>query len=175
MPRSLYVLLEGPDDQRFFEQILKHEFLKKYDKIMPPYLYAKMSKKSIGKLLNALNKGGREYIIFSDLDTARCVTEKKESLIKTNTPKADPAKIAIVKLEIESWYLAGLKYSDARKLQLPPRANTEDISKELFNQNMTNKFSSRIDFMQEILKYFNANTAKKQNDSFRYMWHKFIS
>lgn len=172
MSRFLYVLLEGGDDQRFFDQILKPEFEKKYDKAIP-YLYARRSKKSLEELLNSLNKNDQDYIIFSDFDEARCITKKKEDLI-IKMPRADPARIAIVKQEIESWYLAGLSYSNAHKLQIPFRPNTEDISKELFPQNRTSRFSSRIDLMQEILKHFDINAAKKQNDSFRYMWHKFI-
>lgn len=139
-----------------------------------PYLYAKQSKKSMGKLLDSLNKGDLEYIIFSDFDVAHCVTEKKEFLTTTKMPEADLTKITIVKQEIESWYLAGLNYSNARKLRIPVRPNTEYISKELFDRDRTNKFSSRIDFMQEILKHFDISTAKRQNNSFRYMWHKFI-
>ena len=136
-------------------------------------MYVRKRRKIIEKLLKSLNTSGRDYVIFSDFDEDRCITKKKED-VTISIPGADPARIVIVKCEIESWYVAGLSRSDADKLQIPFRANTEIVSKESLERDRVKRFSSRIDFMQEILKHFDVKEAKKQNPSFRYMWQKFI-
>lgn len=166
------MLLEGPDDQRFFENVLKSEFLKKYDKISL-FLYARRPKKVRENMVKSLEHLNYDYIIFSDFDVAPCITQSKKNL-QAKISSADSTKIAVVKTEIESWYLAGLDYSSAQKLRIPFYSNTEDISKEQFEQIGSTRFTSKIDFMQEILRLFTINTAKKQNDSFRYVWQKFI-
>ena len=89
-------------------------------------------------------------------------------------PTADLAKVVVVKTEIESWYLAGLDHSGTRKLGVPFYTNTEHIPKKIFEQNRPGKFDSRIDFMMEILKIFDIDTAKNQNASFRYVCEKFM-
>ena len=172
MPRSLYVLLEGNDDKRFFDSVFKPEFLKKYDSVMS-YLYAQRSKKNRDRMVNILKRRRIDYIIFSDFDEALCVTKSK-AVLQTKIPSAESAKIAVPKNEIESWYLAGLDYSSTRKLRIPFYTNTETVSKEQFDYNRSTSSDSKIDFMQEILKLFNVGTAKKQNNSFKYVWHKFV-
>lgn len=74
--------------------------------------------------------------------------------------------------KIESWYLAGLDDSPCKQLGIPSYTNTEDITKEQFNRLMSKKFDSRIDFMQEILKYFQVEIAKQKNKSFNYLLEK---
>lgn len=65
----LYVLLEGADDQRFFNKILKPELSKRYDRIIP-YLYASRPKKVREHYVESLNKSNAEYIVFSDFDVS---------------------------------------------------------------------------------------------------------
>lgn len=166
------MLLEGPDDQRFFEGVLETEFLKKFDKIIF-FPYAEQTKKAREAVIKYLKHSGIEYIIFSDFDAAACITKSKRNL-QAKISTADLAKIAIVKAEIESWYLAGLDYSSTRRLRIPFYPNTEVISKEQFERIGSTKFTSKIDFMKEILKFFSTDTARKQNDSFKYVWQNFI-
>ena len=157
---------------RFFENVLKAKFMKKYDKIKP-YQYSGMPKKTREKFVKSLEQSNSDYIIFSDFDMASCITKSKVNL-QTKISTADLAKIAIVKTEIESWYLAGLDNQSTRKLGIPFYPNTENITKEQFEKVQPKKFTSKIDFMQDILKLFNFDVAKRQNDSFRYVWQKFI-
>ena len=53
------------------------------------------------------------------------------------------------------------------------RSNTDDITKKQFEQLMSDKYSSKIDFMTEILKKFDYDTAVKQNTSFQYFDQKY--
>ncbi len=172
MSRSLYVLLEGSDDDRFFNYVFKPELSKIYNKIVK-YQYAQRSKKNVDRLMHTLKHSGYEYVVFSDFDRAQCVTASKEALQK-RIPVKDAARIAVAKMEVESWYLAGLDHSSTRKLHIPFYANTEDISKEQFETNRP-KDSLRIPFMIEVLKLFDIDTAKKQNHSFRYVWSMLAS
>lgn len=168
----LYVLLEGADDQRFFDKILKPELSKKYHKIIT-YLYASRPKKVTEHYVESLNKNNAEYIVFSDFDVSPCMTSSK-NILKEKISVIKSENAAVVQTEIESWYLAGIGYSNSRRLRIPPYPTTDDMSKERFNKIIPSMFKSRIDFMQEILKKFNIRTAKSQNSSFRYVWNKFI-
>ena len=81
----------------------------------------------------------------------------------------------IIKPEIESWYLSGLKDEDSKKLTNSPFKTTDDINKEQFNLLQSKKFSSRIEFKIEILNNFSIDIAKRKNRSFKYFMEKFVS
>ena len=53
--KILYVLLEGSDDERFFNSVLRKKFTNKYD-LIKPYMYAQISKKRLKTFIEALNK-----------------------------------------------------------------------------------------------------------------------
>ena len=82
-------------------------------------------------------------------------------------------KIIVVVKEIESWYLAGLDNKVCKQLKIKNFPNTEKVTKEEFNSLIPKKFTSRIDFMLEILKNFSIEIAKKKNTSFRYFVEKY--
>ena len=172
MKKIFYVLLEGPDDARFFDLILRPQLLKKYDQIIT-YLYSGRPQKIRERYVESLNKSDSDYMIISDFDSSTCITFSKDNL-KSKISVASTSNIIISKTEIESWYLAGIDFKNSRYLQIPHYATTDDISKKQFDEIMPEIFNSRIDFMQEILKRFDSNIAKAQNSSFRYMWNKFI-
>ena len=111
-----------------------------------------MPKNEFRKFIKSIQTGGNDYIIFSDMDDATCYTKRKESFQKRWNINVAPAKIVVVKAEIESWYLAGLSYSVARSLNINFRTNTENVTKEMF-LNMTRKHHlSNVNLMIEILK-----------------------
>ncbi|MDZ7724802.1 MAG: hypothetical protein U5R06_18855 [candidate division KSB1 bacterium] len=70
--------------------------------------------------------------------------------------------------EIESWYLAGLAEKKQRQLKIKPFKDTNDLTKEQFNQQIPNSFDSRIDFMVELLKNYSIEIAQIRNKSFSY-------
>lgn len=172
MKQTCWVLLEGHDDVRFFDKVLRSQLLKKYNKVIS-YTYAERSQETVTNFIKSLNDLNTDYIIIADFDSSTCFTFVKNK-IQLKMPSADITKITIVKTEIESWYLAGVDRSNSRKLQIPYYSTTDNITKEMFNEIISSKFKSRIDFMVEILKIFDSSTAKKQNTSFRYAWNKFL-
>ena len=108
------------------------------------------------------------------MDNPVCCMKKKSNIRSKRASNVDLAKVIIVKTEIESWYLAGLNYSDALSLNVTFRTNTEGITKEIFRSMVRSSFSSNIDFMVEVLNKFSIDTAKNQNSSFLYFCSKFL-
>lgn len=169
--KTLHVLLEGDDDVQFFRKVFEARFSKYHIKI---YAYAIRSRKANKLYIEALNRVGSDYIVFADLDSPNACFGKSKRSLRRKIPNVDGKRVAIVRTEIESWYLAGIDYADAQRLGIKYQSSTDHITKEEFDSMMPAKFESRADFMVEILKAFKVKTAKSQNESFRYVWNKFV-
>ena len=113
-------------------------------------------------------------IFLHDFDDACCLTQRIEKL-NEKYPFLLKTNLAIVRVEIESWYLAGINNTVASKVDLKRIKSTNNISKEDFNEMIPKNFDSRIDFMNELLKEFSIDTAKKKNNSFDYFCTKFVN
>ena len=172
MSRVIYALLEGEDDERFFNRIVRAELAKKHSRIKV-YKYAQITRINREKFVDWLKKSGTAYIFFSDMDRMTCYTKKKEQVKSKVVKNVDITRIAVVKAEIESWYLAGLDRRNAASLEILHSNNTENITKEDFAK-VHKKYTSKIDFMTVILEKFSWNVAKTQNESFRYFCDKFL-
>lgn len=166
--------MEGTTDRTFFEHIIRPELLKKYNKVKV-YRFSEEPKHNLKNFIKTCQNTGKDYVFFSDMDHATCYTKKKDIIKSKIAPNVDREKIIIVKTEIESWYLAGVNQSDAKNLNINFHSNTENITKEMFNDMMRYPFKTRVGFMMEILKYYSIDTAKKQNPSFEYFFNKFIA
>ena len=172
--KRLFIFVEGVDDERFFDSIIKPEFEKHYD-IVIIYKYAQETDKRVKKFINGIKGLPADYIYVSDLNHNSCVTMKKTKILEKLNNLIQEERIAIVIKEIESWYLSGLSDYNVKKLTNRFFKTTDDIIKEQFNQLIPQKFSSRNDFMIEMLKFFSINTAKRKNRSFKYFMEKFVS
>ena len=168
---TLHVLLEGDDDVQFFKKVLEARFPKYRIKT---YAYATRSRKANKLYIEAVNRAGSDYIVFADLDSPNACFGKSKQSLKRKIPNADEKRTAIVRTEIESWYLAGIGHADAQKLGIKYQTSTDRVTKEEFDALMPARFESKADFMAEILKAFKVKTAKLQNESFRYVWNKFV-
>ena len=174
MSRLIWIILKGNDDERFFERIVKPCLEKKHSRVML-YKYAALHRSTLEKFVDTLQRAGKEYMFISDWGRAKCFTGSKTKITKQSASNVDLARIVIVKTEIESWYLAGLNYGSATSLQIPPRTDTENITKEEFLGIMKRgNHSSIINFKMEILNKFSIDIAKQQNKSFRYFCDKFL-
>jgi hypothetical protein len=167
----LYVFIEGNDDERFFETVIKPIFEKKYDSVIP-WKYACEKNEKCVNFLRSIESMGADYIILTDNDGSPCVTDRKQNL-QHDITNIKYEKVIVVIWEIESWYLAGLNDSSSKKLGIKSFTNTEHINKSAFNDLIPKKFESRIDFMIEVLKHFCADTAIMKNNSFKYFFEKF--
>jgi hypothetical protein len=80
----------------------------------------------------------------------------------------------VVSKEIESWYLAGLTADGASALKVKCPAMTDHLTKEDLDQLRPSRFDSKLDFLLELLKFFDAATACQRNKSFEYLRRRFL-
>ncbi len=74
--RQLFILVEGDDDVRFVEKIVKPFFEKKYNAVfVRPY--AQMKKKSVNNIIKSIKDLRNEYLFLADMDQKNCISEKK--------------------------------------------------------------------------------------------------
>ena len=171
MYKRVDVFLEGPDDTRLFEAILRPILEDKYDYVQT-WQYAGEKREKTKNYLRAIKAMKADCIFLRDINASPCVSEKKKAILKIYPKVIEPSNVFIVILEIESWYVAGLDSSNCKELGIRFSARTDHIDKEHFNRLIPKKFDSRIDFMLEVIKRFNIETAKRKNKSFGYFISK---
>ena len=169
--RRLFVWVEGEDDVRFFDKIMKPKFQKMYD-FIETRRFAALKREKVHNFLRSIKAMNADYIYVTDINDTPCVTAKKQE-IKSKISNIDKDRIMVVIKEIEGWYLAGLKDHDVYKYNINPFRNTDDITKEQFSSLIPKNFDSRIDFMLEVLKSYSIEIAMQRNKSFRYFIEKF--
>ncbi len=172
--RGLFILIEGDDDERFFETLIKSKYGHNYN-FVRLWKYSQIKQEKIINFIRSIKAMKADYIFVSDINLTRCVTEKKEKIRQKYGELIDSDKIAIVIKEIEGWYLGGLSDAGCKKFSIQKYKSTDNITKEQFNINFdSSKFDLRVDFMIEILKSFSFVTAKKKNKSFKYFSDKYL-
>ena len=171
MPHSLYLFLEGHDDERFFSRVLSRLLRRRYSNIQV-ILYAEDPPKVTRRFVRSIRSAGDDYIFAKDIDEAPCVTESKRKAI--NKFQVDENNIIIVIKEIECWYLCGLGNQSCEKLRIDRlSANTDSMTKEDFDE-LIPKDMSRIEFMQQILERYDIPVGRSKNRSFRYFLEKWV-
>jgi hypothetical protein len=172
--RKLYIFVEGDDDELFFERIIKPLFEKKYGSdSVEVRKYAKMKKEKVVAFLRSIRSMKADYIFTTDINTAPCISGRKEKVKNKFDGHVTGDRIAVVIKEIESWYLAGVNDEFRKKCKISSYSATDNITKEQFNSYIPKKFGSRINFMVEILEHFSVEIAKQRNRSFRYFLKKY--
>ena len=173
--KRLYIWVEGDDDERFFEKVIGPLFAKSYNHVHFVQ-YRQMQTKKVNAFLKTIKRlrsaGDAAYIFTSDINRQPCVTTKKKRLLKLYAG-LDRDCVAIVIREIESWFLAGLTKKACSQLGIQAFSHTDDVTKEQFNKLRRDKYDSRVDFQQEILKLFDLGTARRKNTSFDYFVRKY--
>ena len=170
--KQLYIFVEGEDDKRFINSVVKPLFLQYYAAVIP-ILYAGQKQQNIVKFIQTFNNQlNTDYIFFCDLDSrgnVLCVTKRKEIEQNKYSNCFENERMIVVKEEIESWYLAGI----AETFKMKPFADTERVTKEDFEKLIPKSFINKIDLMIEILKEYNLEEARQRNQSFAYFVKKF--
>lgn len=169
---KIYIFVEGNDDERFFKKLMVPLLSKKHTDI-EIFKYAQWKKDKINLFLQSIQTLNFHYIFTADIDTLPSVNSKKR-LIRNNYPLINDSQIAIVVAEIESWYYAGAPSPMISYYGLDEIHNTNSLTKELFNDIYKRKFSSRIDFMNELLKNYSIEEARERNSSFDFFCNTFI-
>jgi hypothetical protein len=164
MEKRLFIFVEGLDDARFFRSIVKPRLKGRYRSV-EIVMYACMKHEKATEFVRGIRKMGHDYIIAADIDQAPTVQEKK-GIVRGRFYDAEWSRIFVVVMEIESWYLAGLKPEDAARLGIPELAATDGITKEDFNRLMPRAYRSRIAFLIDLTRYFSSDAARIKNRSF---------
>ena len=171
--RRLYVFVEGTDDVRFFERIIKLGLEEAYDHIDIVEYAQETRKKQRSFLLSVGRIEGADAIWVCDNDNARCVTERKQEVIE-RIPAVNDTPIVVVVKMIEGWYLAGVDAEGSRVLGIENQARTDALTKADFSSFRPKKVKTNRDFMLAILELFQIETARQKNRSFDYFCRTFL-
>lgn len=115
----LYVFLEGPDDSRFCEYVLRPNLASRYPCIR--FIeYADTPPVKVTKLIKSLRARNEPYMFLHDRNGAPCVTKRKEAVLNKYR-SVEETMLYIVVTEIESWYLAGVPKQLARASSVTSR------------------------------------------------------
>lgn len=164
---SLYVLVEGNDDERFFNTILKPRLLQHY-RVIKFWKYARERRRKTIKFLRALKGMEAAFIFVRDIDSAPSIDVKRREIGECYDHVIPESAIAVVVMEIEGWYLAGPADRFLREMGIGfPLPTTDTLTKEQFNH-LIPLHMSRIEFMSECLKHFAIEQGVLRNASFRY-------
>ena len=172
--KLIFILIEGDDDERFFESVVKPFIQERYSAIKF-WQYAEENEKRKVNIIKSINLMKADYICVGDIDDVPCVTSKKEKITDDFGKKIKADKIVIVVKEIESWYLAGLDENASKNLGIRKKIGTTDnVIKEHFNQLIPNKMPRPV-FMQKILENYDVKVAEGKNRSFEYFLNKWMN
>ncbi len=168
---ELWVFVEGPDDQRFFERIIVRALAADYDPISF-YRYAERKPEQVTRFLRSLQRRNKDYLFVHDINSCPCVTRRRQQVCdKYSIPDAE--LVVVVVREIEGWYLAGLDKQAARHLKVEAFQRTDTVTKDHFVTLIPDRSRSIVAFRLHVLDHFNIDEAKRKNASFRYFCEKY--
>jgi hypothetical protein len=169
--KVLFLIVEGDDDERFMENVVKPILLKSYADVKI-WQYAQQKHERTVNLINSARKIG-DYLYFHDFDNAPCITARRNELVET-LRGIEKKKIIVVRNEIESWYLAGLDRQSHRELRIGRyHADTDGVSKEQFNGLIPKKMR-RVEFMSLVVRKYNIGYGRRKNRSFEHFMRKHL-
>jgi hypothetical protein len=174
--RQLFLFVEGDDDARFFQSVAVPFFRQRYENV-EIVRYAKLKKDKLEGFVRSVQSiAGAEYLIVRDLDRHPCATAAKRTLLQRCSP-AEPERIQIVKVEIESWYSAGIPEHDADWGELPiaTASDTQEVTKESFHRALSASGKPLLPTLIALLERFDRKRAASRNDSFRYFLTRHLS
>jgi hypothetical protein len=167
VPTGLVVWVEGDRDRRFIEAAIKPRLELAHGLVLVKE-YRQQKTAFINRLLRAMAHEGFDHLFIADIDSAPCVTSRKEK-VRERYPDVEDQEIVVVSKEIESWYLAGITAEGATTLNVSPPSSTDDLTKQDLDRLRPAKFDSQLDFLLEILKHFDETTACRRNKSFAHL------
>ena len=169
--RTLFLLVEGRDDVRFFQRVLFPIFLRTYNDVRT-WEYSQKKPSKTSDFIRNIGYMNADYILFGDIDERPCVTATKED-ISTSISVLNWDRTIVVRREIEAWYLAGLSGSRCRELGIEPVRDIDEITKERFDS-LVGGEDEHTRAMVEILNHYDVEVARQRSPSFRYFWHKHV-
>jgi hypothetical protein len=167
--RRFNIWVEGDRDSRLIDAVAGPLMSPLKLKILD---YRQQNKTTTNKALRAARRLGNSYFFMADQDRAPCAGSRKSKLIE-KYPDLDEGSIIVVSREIESWYIAGIDSELAGRLGIRNLPSlTDDCVKSDFEALRPTRFDSEVDFMIEVARGFNIETARRKNRSFDYLIHR---
>jgi len=164
--RPLYVFVEGLNDVRFVDAILKPRI--EAASCCFPVVTVQYSSKSsnyVRRYLDSIAAQGASLIFFRDLDNAPCISSRIDSF-HSHFPFIDRDQILVVCKAIESWYVSGVDQIAGIPLNIK---NFNKIDKQQFLQRIPKKYNgTALEFQLEILGNYSLDNAQGRNASLRY-------
>lgn len=168
--RRLILFVEGATDEEFMRGTLMPELAGRYDHVHIAR-YSALKREKVNAFLRSARSAGWEYLFFADLNSAPCVTARKEALTTVHS-HLEAERVAIVVPEIEAWYVAGIP-QEMMPATLP--TDTRLVTKEVFQSGVPNHYLSPFEFMIEMLKHWSTEAGVANNESLGYVWRKYCS
>ncbi len=172
----LHIWIEGKDDKEFFEKVVKPRFEREYGRgRVHIRQYREVEDEKVVNSIEGFKARNDDFICVADINKAPCVSGRKQEKQREEFKNVGDSKIVIVIKEIEGWYLAGLDSEACKKLGITELKNTDEVTKGKFDSlwRRNKRYNFRLDFRSELLKFFDIETAKKKNESFRYFAEKY--
>lgn len=138
-----YIFVEGSDDQRLLNIILDY-----YGKNAKIIEYINKDKNTVDNFFKTLSPD--KYYILADLDYKKSKDDVIRAL-KKKYPHVSEKRVIVVKMEIESWYIAGVndKNRVLFKYKLIPEC-TEELCKEKVYEIIKN--GKKRDIVTELIR-----------------------
>lgn len=158
-----YIFVEGDDDVNFIENLKKDRSINDIKIIT----YANKKKEKINGMIKTIKSMKDEYVFLADLDEKKVDIKIKE--IEKNFKEIEKEKIFFSIQEIEAWYLSGITDEQIKKYKIKKRIllDTQNITKEKFENIFKNSKDTLLEIKLEILSKFDYEVAKKRNSSLK--------
>lgn len=177
--KQMIFFVEGPEDMAFVEKILSRIFSDNSIDIISIIPYQQKNNGNIRHDVKHAKATGTDYVLLSDLDSHSysCITSRKnkrvEEFYDRNTQEETFTldEIIIVVEELESWILAGIDTSIGAYASLDIPENTDHITKEKFNEIISNSKFNKLDLINPS--DYDVKLAIKRNKSFKYFLEKY--
>ena len=169
MYRRMWVFVEGKDDRRFVNAVLRPILEEEYD-FVDTWEYAQETPKKVIQFLRAMKSMKAGCLFLADIDDSPCVSAKRDVLGARFPQALEPADAVVVVREIESWYMAGLDDETCQELGITGLSCTDDLTKEQFRTLIPKRFDGSVaDFMIELLRAYRTEVARARNRPFCYL------
>ena len=172
--KNLFVFVEGKEDIIFFKNIVHNIFIKHSINVIPiPYQTTRNH--DVKNHIKASKAKNQDYVLLSDFDshTYPCITSRKNQRINELDGEITSDKIIIVVEELESWCLAGIDTSIEEYADFVIPENTDDITKEDFDEIISNTSFNKNKLLNFLSFNFSVDLAIKRNKSFKYFLEKY--
>ncbi|MBA2860855.1 hypothetical protein [Methanococcus maripaludis] len=162
----IHIFVENVLQELFFEEGPLNELLKDIYSSLMIYTYGEDTPNETNNWMAACDETCCPYLIIKD-------TTSSYGLSKCS--RLDTDNLVYARIEIESWYLAGLTRNVCTDFNMEYVDTTNNLDKDMFEDMIPNNHKdSKINFMTEILSVYDVNHAKDSNDSFNEFYNNFI-